>query len=115
MKSPANTPSKLNLFHQNLSRSLLGAGFAVLVVNITWLGLSPITQATCQRGCLTNFNTALGESALAGDTSGTNNTASGYDALFSNTTGSVNTAIGYNTLSSNTTGNDNTASGQQAL
>ena len=77
-------------------------------------------------------NTALGDSALLSNTSGSNNTAIGFRALRYNTTGFGNTAVGsrgllFNTqgfnntalgweaLSANTTGNFNTAHGTEAL
>jgi len=76
-------------------------------------------------------NTAEGQEALFGLTTGTYNTANGYLSLRSNTTGNFNTAIGagallFNTanqntatgaaaLLNNTTGNLNTANGEAAL
>jgi trimeric autotransporter adhesin len=77
--------------------------------------LSPQARATCQEGCLTNFNTVLGDDALLSNTTGAANTANGYQALFSNTEGFNNTATGAEALSSNTTGVGNTAAGTQAL
>lgn len=64
-------------------------------------------------------NTALGHSALNGNTSGgtttgSNNTAVGYQSLLQNTTASNNTAVGYQSLYSNTTGTNNTSLGYQA-
>jgi hypothetical protein len=93
--------------------------------------VSPQARATCQEGCLTNFNTVLGDDALLNNTGG-ENTAIGFEALLSNTggyyntaigafalnyntTGGGNTAIGLNALVSNTTGGSNTATGYQAL
>ena len=78
-------------------------------------GLSPQAGAVCQEGCLTNFNTVLGEDALFSNTSGAFCTAIGFNALFSNTSGNGNTANGYKALFSNTTGFGNTAAGEQAL
>jgi hypothetical protein len=60
-------------------------------------------------------NTAEGQNALLGLTSGTYNTAVGFSSLKSNTIGTVNTAIGVNALSLNTTGYNNTANGANAL
>jgi hypothetical protein len=59
-------------------------------------------------------NTAVGGSALAGNTSGASNTSLGYQALYSNTTASNNTAIGYQAGYSNITGTFNVLSGYQA-
>jgi hypothetical protein len=60
-------------------------------------------------------NTALGFQALYGNTDAVNNTAVGGTALFSNTHGFDNTAVGYAALPSNTTGYLNTATGSYAL
>lgn len=62
-----------------------------------------------------SYNVALGNGALAYNTSGNNNTAAGINALMSNTTGSQNTAVGFNSLISNTTGFGLTAIGDNAL
>jgi hypothetical protein len=76
-------------------------------------------------------NTAVGDSALANNTSGTDNTALGEEALDSNingfgnvaigsfalllSTANQNTAIGFGALQSNTIGSNNTANGETAL
>jgi hypothetical protein len=60
-------------------------------------------------------NTAVGASALAANTTGSNNVAIGNDALELNTTASNNTAIGTLALAANTTGTSNTAVGTGAL
>lgn len=59
-------------------------------------------------------NTAEGQSALLGLTSGTYNTAVGYGSLASDTTSSYNTAVGAAALLANT-GEQNTAIGAAAL
>jgi len=67
------------------------------------------------------FNTAQGEKALFGLTTGVGNTAVGWDSLLSNTAGSFNTGVGAGTLLFNvgdqTTGEgiNNTALGGAAL
>jgi hypothetical protein len=61
------------------------------------------------------FNTAIGDQALASNTTGVNNNAVGYQTLVSNTTGPFNNAFGNGALSSNTTGDRNTAIGEGAL
>ena len=61
-----------------------------------------------------SFNTALGIGALFSDTAGSQNTATGAGALFSNT-GSGNTAVGVGALFRKTIGSGNTAVGTQAL
>jgi endosialidase-like protein len=60
-------------------------------------------------------NTAVGESALRENFSGTDNTAIGGLALRNNTEGGANTASGFHALFSNTTGIGNTANGDGAL
>jgi len=60
-------------------------------------------------------NVALGEEALASNTTGSANTASGYATLYRNTTAFNNTASGAYALSNSTGGNANTASGAYAL
>ena len=62
----------------------------------------------------TGLNTAVGVSALSGNTTGNSNTAIGANALIVNTTGTFNTALGFNALSGNTTGATNTAVGARA-
>ena len=59
-------------------------------------------------------NTAEGQNALLGLTSGVYNTAVGWFSLKSDTTGNLNTAIGAGTLLLNT-GDENTATGAAAL
>jgi len=99
----------------SMDRSPLQRGFLVMALALTCLALGPQARATCVEGCLTNDNTALGDSALVNDTTGSDNIAIGVDALILNTTGNKNTATGFGALEFNTTGNDNTATGLQAL
>jgi hypothetical protein len=86
----------------------------LIALTLGCFGLSPQARAVCQEGCLTNFNTVLGEDALISLTTGNNNTAIGFNALTLNTTGFQNTAIGF-ALRFNTSGDNNTAIGQAAL
>ena len=60
-------------------------------------------------------NTALGVSALQGNSGGVTNTAVGLLSLRSNATGNDNTAIGAISLGGNTTGFQNTATGRASL
>ena len=60
-------------------------------------------------------NTALGNSALFGNTTGSDNTAVGSFALFKNATGSENVALGNDALEFNSGGNNNNAFGKNAL
>lgn len=62
-----------------------------------------------------SYNTGIGFSALASNTSGYFNTGVGSKALMSNTTGTFNSAFGPFTLSSNTTGSSNVAIGPETL
>jgi hypothetical protein len=61
------------------------------------------------------LNTAVGNVALASNSSGTQNSAFGNGASNSNTSGGNNTAIGYYAQVFNTTGSNNTSVGNQAL
>lgn len=77
----------------------------------TALGQSALANNTSNG----NSNTAVGYSALVANTNGTGNTALGAGALQSNTSGFGNISVGPYTLSLNTTGNSNTAVGSSAL
>ena len=52
-------------------------------------------------------NTASGQRALLGNTTGNNNVAVGVNALVSNSSGSLNVAVGLNAGSGNTSGSNN--------
>jgi Chaperone of endosialidase len=113
---------------------------AVITSALLAFVLLPLAQALVPPpdGGYPGFNTAEGQNALSGLTTGLGNTAVGWFSLFSNTDGSFNTAVGagallfnigdqstgegsQNTamgtaaLLSNTTGKENTANGVQAL
>jgi len=94
-------------------------GTTTAVQKLTVAGSIAITGANALRGSYggggVTSNFAAGDSALAGNTTGSYNTASGLSAMLSNTTGYSNTASGVYALYSNTTGNNNTASGVNAL
>ena len=79
------------------------------------LALPPLARATCQEGCLTFNNTALGDDALLNNYTGGSNTAIGFNALYSNTIGHLNTATGFDALYSNLNGYSNTAIEVKAL
>jgi trimeric autotransporter adhesin len=82
----------------------------IIQTGTTAIGESALASNTTGDG-----NTASGAGALQSNTTGNNNTATGGSALFSNTTGGANTASGLGALFSNTTGLFNTASGVSAL
>ena len=73
-------------------------------------GVSPAPD-----GGYPNYNTAEGDNALTGLTTGAQNTAIGWGALYSNSTGDANTASGLQALHSNTFGGGNTANGAATL
>jgi hypothetical protein len=86
----------------------------LIALTLGCFGLSQQARAVCQKGCLTNANTVLGDDALLNNT-GFDNTAIGFNALYSNTTGFYNTATGDLALYSNTSGISNTGIGVAAL
>ena len=100
-----------------IDRALGRSALFLSLVAIGWLTLSGTTQAVTPPpdGGYPGGNTAEGQNALLGLTTGTYNTAVGFSSLKSNTMGSLNTAIGVNALSFNTTGVSNTANGSNAL
>ena len=89
-----------------------------LLITLTLLcfGLLPRAQAVVPPpdGGYPGFNTAEGEKALFGLTSGTGNVAAGWGALYSDNQGSLNTAIGTGALLLNIA-DQNTATGAGAL
>ena len=88
----------------------------LIPILLACFALSATAYATCQRGCLTDGNTVLGDDALINNSEvGSSQTALGFQALFSNTQGFNNTATGYQALFNNTLGWDNTAIGNRAL
>ncbi len=104
----------------------------LIALTLGCFGLLPQARAVCQDGCLTNFNTVLGDDALLNNPGSFNtaigahvllnnqsngwfNTAIGWQALLNNTNGGANNAIGADALYSNTTGISNTAIGNGAL
>ena len=123
--------TKTSLIRNSINEAPLRYGLFLTALALACFALSPAARAACQEGCLTNFNTVLGDDALLNNSGGLNtaigagtlgsntnggsNTAIGSLALIRNTTGSANTATGSNALLNNTTGNSNTAIGVFAL
>ena len=99
------------------SMSLSPVRLALLLIPLALVcfALAPPTPAQCPQICDSNSNTALGDSALVNDTTGTDNAAIGFGTLANNTTGDGNTAIGSGALGGNTTASYNTATGNGAL
>jgi len=103
--TPTGTVSAVNtipasVIAGNLSLSQLPASVVVTSTSNTSTGIG---------------DTAIGNYALASNTTGNYNSATGYSSLNYNTTGIGNTATGYYVLRSNTTGNYNTAAGYYSL
>jgi hypothetical protein len=96
---------------------------AVITFAILAFALLPIAQAVVPPpdGGYPGFNTAEGQNALSGLTTGIGNTAVGWFSLFSNNDGSFNTAVGAGTLLFNVgnqasgEGTQNTAIGTASL
>jgi hypothetical protein len=89
---------------------------AVILALACTIGLEPTAQAVSPApdGGYPGGNTAEGQSALLGLTTGRYNTAVGFLSLRSTNSGSLNTGIGAGTLLANT-GDSNTAIGTAAL
>jgi hypothetical protein len=94
-----------------------------IIVALVWSGLSPQAQAVvpAPAGGYPGFNTAEGQNALFGLTTGIGNTAVGWSSLKSNQDGIFNTAVGAGALlfnvgdQSNGYGVSNTAIGAASL
>ena len=85
------------------------------LLTVCTLALATMARAQCNEGCLGDYNTVLGETALSQNTTGNNNTAIGSGSLLSNHTGLDNTAVGSFCLYYSGTGNNNTAVGQATM
>jgi hypothetical protein len=94
----------------------LGVGTSSPAAKLDVNGGALINSLTVGRGGGNGIdNTAIGNNALAANTSGYNNTAIGKSALQSHTTANNATAVGAGALRDNTTGAQNTALGVTAL
>ena len=87
------------------------------ILALTFLAFSPIASAVSPPpdGGYPGGNTAEGQNALLGLTTGTYNTAVGLYSLLSNTTAKFNTGLGAATLLVNADAEQNTAIGAAAL
>ena len=93
------------------------AGLLVDSANLLYSGTDlTVYGLTVGRGAgAVSTNTAVGASALAANTTGSNQVAIGVNALNANTTGIQNIAVGTDALLSNQTGNYNTSAGVGSL
>jgi len=105
---------KLNMKRQTHLKTTIAAFLIALALSS--FELSPSLQAVSPApdGGYPGGNTAEGQSALLGLTSGSYNTALGYLSLASDTFGTYNTAVGAGALLSNNS-DQNTATGAAAL
>ena len=113
---------------KQVSVANLTAGRAVSALSLTSTttlgvtGVSTLTGGAVIQGLTVGLganavagNTAVGVTALASNTTGSNNTGVGASALITNQGGYSNTAVGLNALYFNLSGNNNTAVGVSAL
>jgi uncharacterized coiled-coil protein SlyX len=104
--------------NNSISRSPLRRTFLLILLVLACFALAPAPNAfgvsPAPDGGYSGGNTAEGQSALFGLTSGGYNTAVGFFSLRSNITNSFNTAIGAGTLLANAA-DENTAIGAGAL
>jgi hypothetical protein len=115
---PAATPggSTTQVQYNNAGAFGGDADFTFNGTTVTMANDASISGLTVGKGAgAVSGNTAVGESALLANTTGTYNTATGSQALYSTTAGNYNTANGRRALFSNTTGANNTAVGRDSL
>ncbi|OGG73828.1 hypothetical protein A3A40_02310, partial [Candidatus Kaiserbacteria bacterium RIFCSPLOWO2_01_FULL_54_20] len=95
----------------------IGAGTNLLTldgaIHNTALGYQTLNSASLTAAA--DYNTAVGDTALKANTTGSENTAVGALALLANTTGASNVAVGGQALQSNTTGGSNVSVGNLSL
>ena len=115
--SPDTKTKQKTMENKNLKRITKITYPALALLALACFALSPKMQAVVPApdGGYIRGNTAEGDNALFGLSSGSWNTATGFDALYSNSSGNFNTAIGSGALYYNTFGYYNTASGVEAL
>ena len=90
--------------------SVNGLSDALVETNSMYIGNDPSSTTDNSQ-----YNVAIGPTALDAITTGDGNTVTGHSALGSNTEGYNNTAMGYQALRDNTTGINNTALGRATL
>jgi len=95
------------------------AACSTTATGLCWISssLAPATPTTygTVKGCTDGSNSALGCSALVGNTTGTGNVAVGINSMFANASGVNNVAIGNGAFCANTGGSGNVAIGTSAL
>src|SRR5215475_8275733 len=98
------------------TRQIRKLSMLIIAAMSAWAGLLQTTEAVSPApdGGYPGGNTAEGQDALLGLTTGTNNTGVGLFSLLSVTDANFNTGIGAGTLLSNTA-DENTATGAAAL
>jgi Chaperone of endosialidase len=93
----------------------LSADGNLIILSAPAVNNAPEIFVGVRTGSITGLNTASGQLALNGNTTGVDNTASGALALTTNTTGNNNTAFGFQAMGLNKTGTGNAAQGYFAL
>ena len=88
---------------------------AAVCLTLEVFGIGQVAHGQCPQRCDNDFNTALGNGALADNTTGFTNTAVGFEAMELNTTGRGNTALGFVALTGSMTGSFNIAIGNGAM
>jgi hypothetical protein len=99
---------------ENTISSSYVSGSSAIVTNLTSSNDALINGLTFGKGGGNTINLAIGDRALANNTSGTQNTAIGTLALSASIVGAGNTAVGYQSMQLNTS-NNNTALGWRSL
>jgi len=116
MKDPIHLTKPVSHVRDSLSCCPWRQAFPLIgvVANLT---LSPAADSVTPPpdGGYVNQNTAEGEDALFGLTTGKDNTAVGFNALFANTFGFDNTAVGSEALRNTITDGRNSGVGSAAL
>jgi len=110
-------PQKTNQEEETMKISHTLSQLFLIVFVLTCFTLGPMAEAVMPApdGGYPGFNTAEGDGALFGLTTGGWNTALGGYSLYNDTTGGANTAVGLNALRLNRSGSFNTAVGLNAL
>lgn len=98
-----------------VNSTALGSGAGAADVSDTPTFLTAVGNNALASNTTGVSNSALGESALRSNTTGVNNSAVGKDAMRNNTTGVSNSAFGMSAIRNNTTGVRSVAFGVEGL